>query len=87
LDINGDRWTLLLIRDLASGSTRFKDFSASPEMDAGDGPWRSHAASFQIQRDVLERPDLSFILEAAVEFEQKDAKDTKSVTCEGSAPI
>ncbi len=31
LDIIGDRWTLLLIRDLASGSTRFKDFVASPE--------------------------------------------------------
>jgi DNA-binding HxlR family transcriptional regulator len=31
LDILGDRWTLLVIRDLFFGRTRFKDFAASPE--------------------------------------------------------
>ncbi len=31
LDICGDRWTLLVIRDLMFGRSRFKDFSASPE--------------------------------------------------------
>jgi DNA-binding HxlR family transcriptional regulator len=31
LDILGDRWTLLVIRDLMLGHTRFKDFAASPE--------------------------------------------------------
>ena len=31
LDIIGDRWTMLIIRDLTCGSTRFKDFAASPE--------------------------------------------------------
>src|SRR5262249_40336452 len=31
LDVLGDRWTLLVIRDLFSGRTRFKDFVASPE--------------------------------------------------------
>ena len=31
LDVLGDRWTLLLIRDLFLGRTRFKDFEASPE--------------------------------------------------------
>ena len=31
LDIVGDRWTLLLIRDLFLGRTRFRDFAASPE--------------------------------------------------------
>jgi DNA-binding HxlR family transcriptional regulator len=31
LDIFGDRWTLLVIRDLMLGKTRFKDFTASPE--------------------------------------------------------
>lgn len=31
LDVIGDRWTLLIIRDLLLGRTRFKDFSASPE--------------------------------------------------------
>jgi DNA-binding HxlR family transcriptional regulator len=31
LDIFGDRWTLLVIRDLILGKTRFKDFLSSPE--------------------------------------------------------
>jgi DNA-binding HxlR family transcriptional regulator len=31
LDLFGDRWTLLVIRDLFLGRSRFKDFSASPE--------------------------------------------------------
>jgi DNA-binding HxlR family transcriptional regulator len=31
LDIAGDRWTLLVIRDLFLGRSRFKDFTASPE--------------------------------------------------------
>jgi DNA-binding HxlR family transcriptional regulator len=31
LDIFGDRWTLLVIRDLFFGRTRFKDFAAAPE--------------------------------------------------------
>src|SRR5438552_16663154 len=30
-DIFGDRWTLLVIRDLFFGRTRFKEFAASPE--------------------------------------------------------
>jgi DNA-binding HxlR family transcriptional regulator len=31
LDIIGDRWTLLIVRDLLMGGTRFRDFAASPE--------------------------------------------------------
>jgi DNA-binding HxlR family transcriptional regulator len=31
LDFLGDRWTLLVVRDLMLGRSRFKDFSASPE--------------------------------------------------------
>jgi DNA-binding HxlR family transcriptional regulator len=31
LDLLGDRWTLLIVRDLFFGRSRFKDFSASPE--------------------------------------------------------
>jgi len=31
LDIFGDRWTLLIIRDLILGRTRFRDFISSPE--------------------------------------------------------
>lgn len=31
LDIVGDRWTLLIIRDLVLGRSRFRDFTASPE--------------------------------------------------------
>jgi DNA-binding HxlR family transcriptional regulator len=31
LDLFGDRWTLLLIRDMACGKALFKEFSGSPE--------------------------------------------------------
>ena len=31
LDVFGDTWTLLLIRDLACGKTQFKELLASPE--------------------------------------------------------
>lgn len=31
LDLFGDKWTLLVIRDLMLGRSRFKDFTASPE--------------------------------------------------------
>lgn len=31
LDIFGDRWTLVVIRDLLLGRTRFKEFATSPE--------------------------------------------------------
>ena len=31
LDLFGDRWTLLVVRDLLFGDRRFKDFVASPE--------------------------------------------------------
>jgi DNA-binding HxlR family transcriptional regulator len=31
LDILGDRWTLLVVRDLFLGRGRFRDFTASPE--------------------------------------------------------
>jgi DNA-binding HxlR family transcriptional regulator len=31
LDLIGDRWTLLVIRDLFAGKHRFGDFAASPE--------------------------------------------------------
>jgi DNA-binding HxlR family transcriptional regulator len=31
LDLFGDRWTLLVVRDLMFGAERFKDFATSPE--------------------------------------------------------
>jgi DNA-binding HxlR family transcriptional regulator len=31
LDLFGDKWTLLIIRDLLSGKSQFKEFLASPE--------------------------------------------------------
>lgn len=31
LDIVGDRWTLLVVRDLLLGRSRFRDFAAAPE--------------------------------------------------------
>ena len=31
LDVIGDKWTLLVVRDLMRGKTTFKDFTAAPE--------------------------------------------------------
>jgi DNA-binding HxlR family transcriptional regulator len=31
LDIIGDKWTLLVVRDMLLGRSQFKEFSASPE--------------------------------------------------------
>lgn len=31
LDILGDKWTLLVLRDLLDGKTRFRDFESRPE--------------------------------------------------------
>lgn len=31
LDLFGDKWTMLIVRDLACGKAQFKEFSASPE--------------------------------------------------------
>jgi len=31
LDLLGDRWTLLIVRDLFAGKARFRDLAASPE--------------------------------------------------------
>ena len=31
LDLLGDRWTLLIVRDLFAGKAHFKDFAQSPE--------------------------------------------------------
>lgn len=36
LDIVGDRWTLVLLRDLANGKSRFSDFLDSPERIASN---------------------------------------------------
>lgn len=36
LDLIGDRWTLLLVRDMACGKSQFKDFRTSPERIASN---------------------------------------------------
>lgn len=36
LDLVGDRWTLVLLRDLANGKTRFSDFLDGPERIASN---------------------------------------------------
>lgn len=36
LDIFGDKWTLLLVRDMACGKALFKEFAASPERIASN---------------------------------------------------
>lgn len=36
LDLIGDKWTLLVVRDMACGKTLFKEFSTSPERIASN---------------------------------------------------
>ncbi len=36
LELIGDRWTLVLLRDLVNGKSRFKDFLESPERIASN---------------------------------------------------
>lgn len=36
LDLLGDRWTLLIVRDLFAGKVRFRDLAASPERIASN---------------------------------------------------
>lgn len=36
LDLFGDKWTLLIVRDLLSGKSHFKEFLASPEKIASN---------------------------------------------------
>jgi DNA-binding HxlR family transcriptional regulator len=36
LDLLGDKWTLLVVRDMACGKTLFKEFSTSPERIASN---------------------------------------------------
>ena len=36
LDLIGDKWTLLVVRDMACGKVLFKEFSASPERIASN---------------------------------------------------
>lgn len=53
LDILGDRWTLLVIRDLLLGHSRFKDFSASPEKIPTN--LLSERLSRLLEHDIVER--------------------------------
>lgn len=55
LDILGDRWTLLVVRDLFLGKKHFKEFMASPE-----------GISSNILSDRLQRLQLAGILETEI---------------------
>ncbi|MFM7469615.1 MAG: winged helix-turn-helix transcriptional regulator [Vampirovibrionales bacterium] len=48
LDVLGDKWTLLIIRDLIFGKSRFKEFLSSPERIA------SNILTDRLQRLVTE---------------------------------
>lgn len=60
LDLFGDRWTLLVIRDLACGKSLFKEFAASPEKIATniltDRLARLHAAGLIDKRPAADQP-------------------------------
>ncbi|MEZ0244627.1 MAG: winged helix-turn-helix transcriptional regulator [Sphingomonas sp.] len=60
LDLVGDRWTLVLLRDMLNGKSRFSDFLASPERITTnvltDRLTRMEAAGLVEKKRYAERP-------------------------------
>lgn len=60
LDLVGDRWTLVIVRDMVNGKRRFADFLASPERVTtsvlADRLARMEAAGLIEARPYQERP-------------------------------
>jgi DNA-binding HxlR family transcriptional regulator len=53
LDLIGDRWTLLVVRDLFAGKTRFAEFLRSPERVATN--ILSHRLALLVANGLVER--------------------------------
>ena len=62
LDLLGDRWTLLIIRDLYLGKSLFKEFLASPEKIASN--ILSARLSKLCQAGLVERNGQAYLLSA-----------------------
>jgi DNA-binding HxlR family transcriptional regulator len=73
LDLLGDRWTLLVIRDLFLGKTRFSDFLASPER-----------IPTNILADRLKRLDAAGLVEA-VPYSEHPPRSAYRLTERGQA--
>ena len=60
LDLLGDKWTLLVIRDLVLGKRRYQEFMSSPERIASKHPCRQtenlEAAGLVIRRTYQGNP-------------------------------
>ena len=72
LDILGDKWTLLVLRDLLDGKTRFSEFERSPE-----------SIPTNILTDRLRRLELTGLLERRVS--ESSSRATYHPTDEGRA--
>ena len=72
LDILGDKWTLLVLRDLLDGKTRFSEFERSPE-----------SIPTNILTDRLRRLELTGLLERRVS--ESSSRATYHPTAEGRA--
>jgi DNA-binding HxlR family transcriptional regulator len=93
LDLLGDKWTLLVIRDLVLGKRRYQEFMASPEEMASnilaDRLSRLEAAGLITRRTYQRNParyeyfltnrgkDLEPILEAIIVWGKKQYPGTK----------
>ena len=93
LDLLGDKWTLLVIRDLLLGKKRFQEFLESPERIAtnvlADRLKKIETAGLVIQQIYQQKPvryeyvltkkgdDLKFVLQALVKWGQTYCPGTR----------
>jgi len=61
LDLVGDRWTLVILRDMLNGKTKFSDFLGSPERITtnvlADRLLKMEASGLILKRPYQERPE------------------------------
>lgn len=71
LDLLGDKWSLLVVRDLFRGSRRFKDLAASPE-----------GIATNILTERLKRLEAQGIVER-VRYQERPPRDEYRLTAKG----
>jgi len=75
LDILGDKWTLLVIRDLLMGKTRFAEFQDSPEKIASN-----------ILTERLKRLECAGMVERE-RYQERPPRDAYRLTLKGRAAL
>lgn len=75
LEVVGDRWTLLIVRDLLSGKSRFNEFLSSPE-----------GVTTNILADRLKRMEANGLITKAL-YQQRPSRYAYSLTEKGRALI